>query len=123
MNFAMLTRKFSTDESVKENLGRTGLHISGAMKEYDDVGFMLDGTGSISEPFQTSRGWAVLKVEEVENERVPTFEEARGTIRKALLELRYEEHLHKKLEKWREDYIIEIDESALAKAELKRTRL
>ena len=123
MNFAMLTRKFSADESARENLGRTGLHISGTMKEYDDVGFMLDGTGSISEPFQTSRGWAVLKVEEVESERVPTFEEAQGTIRKALLELRYEEHLYTKLEKWREDYIIEIDESALAKAELKRTRL
>jgi parvulin-like peptidyl-prolyl isomerase len=123
MNFAMLTRKFSTDESSKENLGRTGLHVNGAMKEYDEVGFLLDGTGAISDPFQTSRGWAVIRVEEVENERVPTFEEAQGTIRKTLLELKYEEHLYEKLEKWREDYIIEINESVLGKAELKRTRL
>lgn len=123
MNFAMLTRKYSTDKSAEENLGRTGLHVSGSMKEFDEVGFMLDGVGSISEPFQMSRGWAVIKVEEIEDERVPTFEEAKGTIRKALLELKYEERLHEKLEEWREDYIIEIDESALAKAELKRTRL
>jgi len=123
MNFAMLTRKFSTDEASKENLGRTGLHVKGAMKEYDEVGFLLDGTGAISDPFQTSRGWAVIRVEEVENERVPTFEEAKGTIKKTLLELKYEEHLYEKLEKWREDYIIEINESVLGKAELKRTRL
>lgn len=123
MNFAMLTRKFSTDEEARDNLGRTGLHINGTMKEYDEVGFALDGPGSISDPFQTSRGWAVIKVEEVENERVPTFEEAQGTIKKTLLEIRYEEHLYEKLEKWREDYIIEIDDKVLDKAELKRTRL
>lgn len=123
MNFAMLTRKFSTDKKADENMGRTGLHIEGSMQEYDEVGFALDGVGSISEPFQTSRGWAIIMVAEIEDERVPTFEEAKGTIRKALLEIRYEEHLQEKLEKWREDYIIEIDESALAKAELKRTRL
>lgn len=123
MNFGMLIRKFSVDESVKENFGRTGLHVKGNMAEYDEVGFALDGPGSISEPFQTSRGWVVIKVEEVESERVPTFEEAEHTIKKTLLEIRYEEHLNKKLEKWRKDYIIEIDESALARAELKRTRL
>ena len=123
MNFSMLIRKFSVDEDVKENLGRTGLHVKGNMQEYDEIGFALDGPGSISEPVQTSRGWALIKVEEVEDERVPTFEEAEPTIRKTLLETRYEEHLNMKLEKWREDYIIEIDESALARAELKRTRL
>ena len=123
MDFMMLIRKFSVDENVKESMGRTGLHVKGNMQEYDEAGFALDGPGSISEPVQTSRGWALIKVEEVEDERVPTFEEAEPTIRKTLLEIRYEEHLNKKLEKWREDYIIEIDEAALARAELKRTRL
>ena len=123
MNFSMLVRKYSTDESAKENFGRTGLHPRGSMPEYDEVGFMLDGVGSISIPFQTSRGWAVIRVEEIEDERLPTFEEAEGTIKKMLTEQRYEEHLAGKLEKWREDYIIEIDESALAKADLNRTRL
>ncbi len=123
MNFSMLIGKFSVDENVKESSGRTGLHVKGDMADYDEVGFALDGPGSISEPFQTPRGWAVIKVEEVEDERLPTFEEADATIRKTLREIKYEEHLNKKLEKWREDYIIEIDKSALARAGLKRTRL
>lgn len=123
INFTVLAGKFSTDEASKENLGRTGLHIKGDMPDYDETGFALDGPGAISDPFQTSRGWAVIMVEEVEDERLPTYEEAEPTIKKALLDMKYEEHLHKKLEKWRKDYIIEIDESALAKAELARTRL
>jgi len=123
INFTTLMGKFSTDETSKENFGRTGLHIKGDMPDYDETGFALDGPGAISDPFQTSRGWAVIKVEEVEDERLPTYVEAESTIRKALLEMKYEEHLNKKLEKWRKDYIIEIDESALAKAELTRTRL
>ncbi len=123
LNFTTLIGKYSTDKTAKENFGRTGFHIKGDMPEYDEVGFMLDGPGSISMPFQTSRGWALIKVEEVEAERLPTYEEASGMIKKTLTEQRYEEHLKKKLEKWREDYIIEIDDSALAGAELKRTRL
>lgn len=123
IDFTTLIRKYSTDEGVKETFGRTGLHIRGNQQEYDEVGFMLDGPGSISIPFRAARGWAVIKVEEVESERLPTYEEAEGMIKKTLLEERYEEHLYEKLEKWREDYIIEIDESVLAGAELARTRL
>ncbi len=122
-HFTKLIGKYSVDETAKETLGLTGLHVKGNIPEYDEVGFMLDGPGSISPPFQTSRGWAVLKVETIEEERLPTFEEASMTIKKTLLEKRYEEHLNVKLEKWREDFTIEIDEKALAGAELKRTRL
>jgi foldase protein PrsA len=121
-DFATLARKYSTDEKVKDNFGRTGMHIKGDMPAYDEVGFALAGPGAISNPFQSSRGWAVIKVEEVENERVPTYEEAEPTITKALTELKYEEHLQEKLKKWREDYVIEIYEDNLDKAELKRTR-
>lgn len=123
LNFGTLIGKYSVDEAAKKTFGLTGLHAKGNMPEYDEVGFMLDGPGSISMPFQSSRGWVVLKVEEVQDERLPTFEEAMDTIKKILLEQRYEEHLNEKLEKWREDFTIEIDEKALAGAELKRTRL
>lgn len=123
MNFSTLIRKYSTEEGVKESFGRTGLHVEGAMQDYDAVGFMLDGVGAVSEPFQTARGWAVLRVEEIEDEGIPSYEEAEGIIKKNLLEQKYEEHLYEKLEKWRADYVIEIDEKALDKAELKRTRL
>ncbi len=123
IGFSSLIRKYSTEDPSKENFGRTGLHVKGEVRDIDKVGFELDGPGSLSEPFRTSRGWAVIRLEEVENERIPTFEEASGTIKKALLEQKYEEHLREKLEKWRQDYVIEINEDALEKAELKRTRL
>jgi peptidyl-prolyl cis-trans isomerase C len=123
VNFGTLVRKYSTGEMAKDSFGRTGLHVEGAMQDYDAVGFMLDGVGAVSDPFQTARGWAVLKVEEIEDEGIPSFQEAEGIIKKQLLEERYEEQLHEKLEKWRKDYVIEINDSALNKAELKRTRL
>ncbi len=123
VNFGTLVRKYSTGEMAKDSFGRTGLHVEGAMQDYDTVGFMLDGVGAVSDPFQTARGWAVLKVEEIEDEGIPSFQEAEGIIKKQLLEERYEEQLHEKLEKWRKDYVIEINDSALNKAELKRTRL
>ncbi|MCK4548571.1 MAG: peptidylprolyl isomerase, partial [Candidatus Krumholzibacteria bacterium] len=91
INFTVLAGKFSTDETSKEDLGRTGLHIKGNMPDYDETGFALDGPGAISDPFQTSRGWAVIKVEEVEDERLPTYAEAEATINKTLLEMKYEE--------------------------------
>ena len=122
-NFGMLVRKFSQNENVKENFGRTGLHSEGALPDYDEVAFAFEETGEISEPFETSRGWAVIKLEEIEKGRVPTFDEARQSIRKALLEQKYEEKLKEKIAKWREDYVVEIYEDNLARAELKRTRL
>jgi len=122
-NFLKLIKNHSADEAAAKNDGRTGLHIKGNMAEIDEVGFMLDGPGSISRPFQTSRGWAVIRLEEIEDERMPTLQEARDVIKKTLLETRYEEHLKEKLGKWREDYTIEIDESVLDKAELKRVGL
>jgi parvulin-like peptidyl-prolyl isomerase len=123
VGFHVLVGKYSVEEGAKESLGRTGLHVQGNMTEYDEIGFALDGPGAISEPFQTPRGWAVLKVEEVEDERVPTFAEAQSTIKKTLLEIKYEEHLNMKLEKWRQDYKIEIFDKNLERAELTRTRL
>jgi parvulin-like peptidyl-prolyl isomerase len=122
-NFRKLIMKYAPDDTQLENDGRTGLHTKGGVPDFDDVAFTLDGPGAISDPFQTARGWAVIKLEEVEAERLPTLDEARTMIKQTLQDIKYEEKLNEKLDKWREDYTIEIDESALAKAELKRTRL
>jgi parvulin-like peptidyl-prolyl isomerase len=122
-NFVKLIKNYSADKEAVENDGRTGLHIKGNVPEFDEVAFELDGPGSVSPPFKTPRGWAVIKLEEVQDERMPSLDEASSAIKKTLLEIRYEELLNEKLEKWSEDYVIEIDESALEKAELKRTKL
>jgi hypothetical protein len=122
-SFAQLVRQYSSSIDKKnEAVGKSGLHFKGDMPEYDEVAFALEGVGDISEPFRSPRGYAILKIEEIEADRIPTYEEAEYMIRKTLREIRYEEHLHKKLEKWSEDYEIEIDEAALARARLERTK-
>lgn len=122
-DFGHLVRRHSEADDVKENLGKTGMHKSGEMPDYDAIGFALEAVGDVSKPFETSRGWAILKLDAVEKERMPSLEEARESIHKTLLEAKAEELLKEKLAKWREDVTIEIDEENLAKAELKRLRV
>ncbi|MBN1885454.1 MAG: peptidyl-prolyl cis-trans isomerase [Candidatus Krumholzibacteriota bacterium] len=121
--FELLVRDFSQDPSAKENLGRTGMVASGNYPDYDPVAFALPSVGSVSDPFQTARGWAVIKVEQIEQGRVPTYNEAYDTIHKALLEAKSEEVLQEKLEQWKKDYVITIDRDNLAKVELGLTKL
>lgn len=122
-DFGLLVRRHSQAEDVKENLGKTGMHKMGEMAEYDGAAFALGKIGDVSEPFAMSRGWAIVKLDAIQKERMPSLEEARETINKTLIEVKSEELLKEKLEKWREDYTIEIDEKNLAKAELKRLRI
>ena len=121
--FDFLVRDFSEDPSAKENLGRTGLVGVGNYPEYDPVAFALPSEGSISDPFKTSRGWAVIRVAEIEKGRIPTIAEAFDSIRQALLEARTEDVLQEKIEEWKESYIIEIDEGNLAKVDLGLNKL
>ncbi len=122
-SFDLLTRKYSKDPTVKDNMGKTGLIPSGNYLEYDGVAFALPAVGSISDPFEMSRGWAVIKVLEIEPGGIPTFEEAESAIKKQLMEKKGSELLDKKMEDWRETYVIEIYEKNLEKAKMNRTRL
>ena len=122
-NFASLVKEFSDDPSAKESLGRTGLVEKGKFAGFDDVAFALPGEGSISDPFKTDRGWAVIKVEKVEIGKVPTLEEAYPTIKQQLMEEKAELLLQEKLKKWREDYVIVIHDEVLDKVELKRLKI
>lgn len=124
-NFTKLVRDYSKDSSAKENFGRTGLVNKGSYSDYDEAAFSLEKIGDVSEPFMTSRGWAVVKLEAIQAERTPTLEEAFNTIKQQLMEDMSEKILQEKLEEWREDYIIETEkyENNLEKVQLKRTRL
>lgn len=121
-DFSQLVRQYSLDEGAKENLGRTGLHARGALPELDDVAFALPSVGSISEPIETSRGWVIVKIEAIEEPRIPTFEEARERVRKHLNETKMEETFKEKVAKWRDEITIEINEKNLERAQLNRTR-
>ncbi len=122
-DFSSLVREFSIDETKKENLGRTELVEKGNYPDFDDIVFALPNEGDISDPFKVSRGWAVVKVERIEPGKTPSLQEASSDIRKLMTEEKAELLLQSKLEKWREDYFIDIDDDNLAKVELKRLRI
>ena len=122
-DFAELVKVYSLDPNAKQNLGRTGMTYSGHFPDYDDMAFSLPKAGSISDPFRTARGWAIVKVEEVQEAQTPSLAEATQTIKKTLTGIKAEALLEEKLQAWREGYPIAIFDKNLAKAELKRTRL
>ncbi|UCF04242.1 MAG: peptidyl-prolyl cis-trans isomerase [bacterium] len=122
-NFNRLVRDFTEDRAAKENYGQTGLVLRGQYPEYDETAFSLENVGDISDPIKTTRGWAVIRLNEIQPERTPTLAEATQAIRTQIMEERAETLLQEKLQSWREDYIIKRHEGNLAKVELKRTRL
>jgi len=122
MTFSVLVKEYSKDPKAKENLGKTGLVTKGMYPEYDDVAFSLP-LGGVSDPIKTSRGWAVIKVERIEEAKVPTMSEVALKVKKAILEEKAENLLQKKLKKWRESYDIQIFENNLEKARLPRIKV
>ena len=90
----------------------------GQKPEMDEVGFALQNVGDVSEPFETSRGWAVLKLKERRPERIVAMEDATSEISAAVKALKNEERLNSLLEKWRSEIKVEIYEDNLKKANL-----
>jgi parvulin-like peptidyl-prolyl isomerase len=121
MDWGALAVKYSEDPRVKESRGRVGFHARGTFVDYDDAVFST-GPGEVSEPFLTPRGWALVKVFEIKASELLPFEQAAASIRNKLAEEAADKLLMKKIETWRKDFAITIDEGNLKKAELKRTK-
>jgi len=106
------------DITREERLGSRAV-VNGQNAEFDQVGFALERVGDMSEPFETSRGWMVLKLVERRPERIIELEDAMEDIRGAVKTLKNEERLNSLLEKWRSEIKIEIYEDNLKKANVK----
>ncbi|HEU4364899.1 MAG TPA: peptidyl-prolyl cis-trans isomerase, partial [Candidatus Krumholzibacteria bacterium] len=116
--FPTVALAYSIDEDTKETMGETKELSQGEQPEIDAVGFSLQQVGDVSEPFQTARGWMVLKLTERVDAKTFTLEEARDRIDAALREIKSDERLEELLAKWKEEYGIEINEKNLAKTEI-----
>jgi parvulin-like peptidyl-prolyl isomerase len=116
--FRTVAMAYSVDETTKRTLGETDLLTEGEQPEIDEVGFALEGVGSFSEPFQTSRGWMILKVTELEPASTYTIEQARGTIRSALKEQLNDDRLNELLSKWKEELNVVIYDENLEKIQV-----
>ena len=113
--FRTVALAYSIDDETRETMGETPELAFGEQPEIDVVGFKLRQVGDVSEPFQTSRGWMVLKLLERVDARTFTLDEARTGIEGALREIKNDEKLEELLTKWKEEYGVVIDEKNLEK--------
>jgi hypothetical protein len=109
---------FSIPDLTEEERVGTEFYSRGQRAEIDDAGFALEKVGDVSEPFETSRGWMVLKLKERRPERIIAADDAANEISQAVQTLKNEERLNSLLEKWRTEMKIEIYEDNLKKAEI-----
>ncbi len=112
---AKVASTYSIDEESAANGGLSNFLASGENPEIDAVGFGLGRVGDISEPFQTSRGWMVLRLMEVQEAKVFSFAEAKSNIEAHLKNEANDEKLKELLEKWKEEFGVVIHDDNFKK--------
>ena len=120
-SFATLAKKYSEDPSAARNNGSTGLVQKGHYPDYDEKAFSM-AKGEVSDPVQVPRGWAVIKVDQIEKPQPLQYANAAFTIKQALMSQQAEKIITEKLATWKKSYPIKIYERNLKKAELKKMR-
>jgi len=115
---ALVASTYSTDDEVLEKKGQTGLTMRGAIPELNDVGWSMSTVGDVSQPFQVSNGWMVIKLLEIAPPRIFTLEEARSQIDGALREKDNDKLLNELLAKWKDEFKVVIHEDNLKKVKL-----
>jgi len=111
--FRNVAMAYSIDETTRKSLAETDLLSQGEQPELDAVGFSLRQVGDVSEPFETARGWMILKLTEKQDSRKYTIDEARDSIRGALKQQKNEDRLNELLDKWKEELEVVIHEDNL----------
>jgi len=116
--FRTIALAYSIDDATRETMGETAELSQGENPEIDAVGFSLQKVGDVSEPFQTARGWMVLKLMERTEARTYTLEEVRPRVEAALREIKADNRLDELLAKWREEFGVVINEKNLEKVKI-----
>ncbi|MBR2140873.1 MAG: peptidylprolyl isomerase [Rickettsiales bacterium] len=101
-NFEKTARQRSKDIASAMNGGCLGYLLKEeiTIKEFADIAFLLK-VGELSKPIKTSEGWHIIKVDDVRNIKVKTYEEAKSDI--------YNELKHKKFKKFIDGIATEED--------------
>ena len=116
--FRTVMLAYSVDEETKANNGETPEIAHGEQPELDAVGFSLRKVGDVSEPFQISRGWMVLRLNERIDEKYFSLEDAETRIEGALRQDKNDKRLEEMLTKWKEEVGVVIHEDNLAKTKI-----
>ena len=109
---------YSVDEETKGTNGETGEIALGEQPEFDSVGFALANVGDVTEPFQTSRGWMVLKLLARTEEKYETLDDATEKIEAVLKQEKSDQRLKELLEQWKKEVGVVIYDKNLAKTKV-----
>jgi parvulin-like peptidyl-prolyl isomerase len=116
--FRSVAMAYTIDETTRRTLAETELLSKGEQPELDKVGFDLQRVGAVSEPFETSRGYMILKLTERQDSRKYTIDEARGSIQGALKQTKNDTRLKELLEKWKEEVEVVVYEDNLREVQV-----
>jgi peptidyl-prolyl cis-trans isomerase C len=114
-----LVTRHSTDTLTKSNGGllgtvtREGMFTSIGRQPAIAESAMALGSGKIGGPWQTDRGWHVVRVDEVKAEAMRPFETVRPLILRQLGSQRAQEFYRRKLEEARQELKVTADSTAL----------
>ena len=92
-NFDALAKQYSKDPGSAQQGGDLGYFTADKMvKEFADAAFTLK-KGEVSDPVKTGFGWHIIKVEDVRKMTVPTFNQAKDTLRARLQDKKLGEYI------------------------------
>lgn len=80
-SFEDLALEYSDDQSAKNNKGDLGFFVAGKMvKPFSDTAFAMKTPGEISEPVKTDFGYHIIKLHEIQPQKVNPFEAVKENI-------------------------------------------
>jgi parvulin-like peptidyl-prolyl isomerase len=123
-DFASLAKEFSTDEATKSAGGRIESDIIkgqsvpgiGEASEINAAIFAAVGPVVLAEPFETDAGWEIIKVERIQPERLPAFDEVRQQVMADLSQRKSQEVQQQYLEEMMNTHNVVIHTSAFVSA-------
>ncbi|HID93580.1 MAG TPA: hypothetical protein EYP60_05740 [bacterium (Candidatus Stahlbacteria)] len=110
-NFEKLAKELSTHPS-KARGGNLGWFTKGSFPEFEEVVSRLR-KGEISQPFAFKDGYAILKLEDKEPQKVREFDEVKARVRRDLSQEKQKERERELLSQLRKRIRIEINEEVL----------
>ncbi|MCM3724098.1 peptidylprolyl isomerase [Neobacillus cucumis] len=106
-DFATLAKKYSTDESTKDNGGELGYFAKGTMvTEFDNVAFTLP-VNKISDPVKTEYGYHIIKVEDKKAAQAANYEASKAKIKETLFDQKVDSEYQTWIDSKKKNYDIE----------------
>ncbi|WP_342043653.1 peptidylprolyl isomerase [Bacillus sp. OTU2372] len=106
-DFAILAKKYSTDESTKDKGGELGYFAKGTMvTEFDNVAFTLP-VNKISDPVKTEYGYHIIKVEDKKAAQAANYEASKAEIKETLFDQKVDSEYQTWIDSKKKNYDIE----------------